>query len=540
MTTGTALTDFAKRLDQTAEDTEALLGKLLSDALLPDEIARPKRLMDAMRYSSLGGGKRLRPFLVVESSAVFGVPREAALLAGAALECIHCYSLIHDDLPAMDNSDLRRGRPTLHKKTDDATAILAGDGLLTLAFDIITRDEIHRDPTVRLLLTRALARASGIGGMVGGQMLDLAGEGRFGDREPVDVARLQQMKTGALLRFGCIAGAILGQSSRKGISGARRLRPRARRSLPDRRRPARRRGRRRGARQADRAGRSARQDHLRHPARHRRRQAARARPAGARRFRALDLRRQGRRAARRRAIRRRTQELKAPMADKEADDPVLVRFRKMSRPVRVVYARPRTFISVAIGIVAFFLLPGSLRLVTRLLIGWDIFIALYLVLVYTMMLRSGLAHIQRNAVLQDDGRFLILLVTALGAFASIAAIVFELGASHRSGPELTLATVTIALSWAAVHTTFALHYAHDYYRGAKPGGLQFPSGDQHDHADYWDFVYFSFVIGMTAQVSDVGITDKTIRRTATAHGIISFVFNTALVALMVNIAASAI
>jgi farnesyl diphosphate synthase len=215
MTTGTALSDFAKRLDRTAEDTEALLGKLLSDTLLPDEIARPKRLMEAMRYSSLGGGKRLRPFLVVESSAVFGVPRDAALLAGAALECIHCYSLIHDDLPAMDNSDLRRGRPTLHKKTDDATAILAGDGLLTLAFDIISRDEIHKDPTVRLLLTRALARASGIGGMVGGQMLDLAGEGRFGDREPVDVARLQQMKTGALLRFACIAGAILGQSSPK-------------------------------------------------------------------------------------------------------------------------------------------------------------------------------------------------------------------------------------------------------------------------------------------------------------------------------------
>ncbi len=107
-------------------------------------------------------------------------------------------------------------------------------------------------------------------------------------------------------------------------------------------------------------------------------------------------------------------------------------------------------------------------------------------------------------------------------------------------PDLTLATLTIALSWAAVHTGFALHYAHEYYRGAKPGGLQFPSGDPTEHADYWDFVYFSFVIGMTAQVSDVGITDKTIRRTATVHGIISFVFNTALVALMVNIAASAI
>ncbi len=228
------------------------------------------------------------------------------------------------------------------------------------------------------------------------------------------------------------------------------------------------------------------------------------------------------------------------MADKENEDPRLVRFRKMSRPVRVVYARPRTFISIAVGIIAFFLLPGSLRLVTRLLIAWDLFVALYLVLVYTMMLRSGSRHIRLNAALQDDGRFLIPLTTAVGAFASIAAIVFELAGTHRSVPGLSLATGTIALSWAAVHTAFALHYAHDYYRGAKPGGLQFPSGDTHDHADYWDFVYFSFVIGMTAQVSDVGITDKTIRRTATAHGIISFVFNTALLALMVNIAASAI
>ena len=212
----------------------------------------------------------------------------------------------------------------------------------------------------------------------------------------------------------------------------------------------------------------------------------------------------------------------------------------MPVPLRVVYARPRTFISMAIGVIAFFLLPGSLRLVTRLLVGWDIFVALYLVLVFTMVLRSGIAHIRRNAVLQDDGRFLILLVTALGAFASIAAIVLELGASHRGAYELTLAVVTIVLSWTAVHTTFALHYAHDYYRGAKAGGLQFPSGDKAEPADYWDFVYFSFVIGMTAQVSDVGITDRIIRRTATVHGIISFIFNTALVALMVNIAASAI
>jgi len=227
------------------------------------------------------------------------------------------------------------------------------------------------------------------------------------------------------------------------------------------------------------------------------------------------------------------------MADHKAEDPAVVRFRKMSKPFRIVYARPRTFISIAVGIVGFFLLPPSLRPVTRLLIGWDIFVGFYLVSVYALVFRSGLAHIRRNAVLEDDGRFLILLVTALGAFASIAAIIFGLDEQHRSSPELVLSTLTIALSWAAVHTTFALHYAHEFYRGT-PGGLQFPSGDQHEDADYWDFVYFSFVIGMTAQVSDVGITDRTIRRTATVHGIISFVFNTALVALMVNIAASAI
>jgi uncharacterized membrane protein len=227
------------------------------------------------------------------------------------------------------------------------------------------------------------------------------------------------------------------------------------------------------------------------------------------------------------------------MAGKELEE-LLLRFRKMPKPVRVVYARPRTFLSIAIGIVAFFLLPGSLRLVTRMLVGWDIFVALYLLLVYTMVLRSGLGRIRRNAVLQDDGRFVILLVTALGAFASIGAIVFELGAGHRSAWELGFATATIALSWAAVHTIFALHYAHEFYRGAKPGGLDFPKGHEDEDPDYWDFVYFSFVIGMTAQVSDVGVTDRVIRRTATAHGIISFVYNTALVALMVNIAASAI
>src|SRR5215216_6016125 len=205
----------------------------------------------------------------------------------------------------------------------------------------------------------------------------------------------------------------------------------------------------------------------------------------------------------------------------------LVRFRNLPLPVRVVYGRPRTFIALAVGVCAFLLLPGTLRLPTRLVVGWDVFTVLYLVFAYIMMLRCDVGHIKRSAVLQDDGRFLLLVLIALGA-------------SKGSTFELILATVTIVLSWATVHTAFSLHYAHEFYRGSKPGGLQFPSGDADAEADYWDFVYFSFVIGMTAQVSDVGITDKVIRRTATVHGIISFVFNTALIALMVNIAGSAI
>jgi uncharacterized membrane protein len=226
------------------------------------------------------------------------------------------------------------------------------------------------------------------------------------------------------------------------------------------------------------------------------------------------------------------------MATPEIEDTHLLRFRKLPVPVRVIYARPRTFVAFGVGVAAWPLLPDTLRLVTRLLISWDVFVGLYLILAFAMMLRkTGVAHIRRNVILQDDGSILILLVTALGAFASIAAIVSELGADHRGPAELTLATLTIALSWATVHTTFALHYAHEYYRD-PPGGLAFPG--EPEEPDYWDFVYFSFVVGMTAQVSDVGITARNIRRTATAHGVIAFVFNTALVALMVNIAASAI
>ena len=211
--------------------------------------------------------------------------------------------------------------------------------------------------------------------------------------------------------------------------------------------------------------------------------------------------------------------------------------KPLPRPIRIVLARPRIFIAFGIGFVSYFLFPGSLRPVTRMLLAWDIAVTIYLALAYTTVLTSGIAYIRRNAATLDDGRFFILVFTTTAALATLAAIIAELGVKNRGAPELSLAVCTIALSWAAVHTTFALHYAHEYYRAKKPGGLVFPGGDE---PDYWDFVYFSFVVGMTAQVSDVGISDKMIRRTATAHGVVSFVFNTALVALMVNIAASAI
>ena len=206
---------FLSRLDAVAADIEVLLDRLLAATSEPGELSRPARLIEAMRYSSLNGGKRFRPFLVVESAALFEVPRRNALMAGAALECVHCYSLVHDDLPAMDNDDLRRGQPTAHKAFDEATAILAGDGLLTFAFDILSRHETHADPRVRIELVMALARASGVGGMAGGQMLDLAAEGRFVQNRSAqqfsekDVRTLQAMKTGALLRFACQAGGIL-------------------------------------------------------------------------------------------------------------------------------------------------------------------------------------------------------------------------------------------------------------------------------------------------------------------------------------------
>jgi farnesyl diphosphate synthase len=207
---------FAQRLDQTARLIDQRLPALL------DELAgsggkawSSERLADAMRHATLGGGKRLRPFLVVESAALFGVAPATALETAAAIECVHCYSLAHDDLPAMDNDEVRRGRPTVWKAFDEWTAILAGDGLLTLAFEILSRPATHPDPHVRLDLVAGLARAAGAAGMVGGQSLDLEADKLGEPAVPslTHIRRLQGMKTGSLIALSCEAGAILGAAA---------------------------------------------------------------------------------------------------------------------------------------------------------------------------------------------------------------------------------------------------------------------------------------------------------------------------------------
>jgi farnesyl diphosphate synthase len=181
------------------------------EMLLPPVAGPERRVVEAMRYAVMGGGKRIRPFLVVNSARLFNVAEASALRVAAAIELLHSYSLVHDDLPAMDNADLRRGRPSVHRQFDEATAILAGDGLLTLAFEVLADPETHADPQVRANLGLALARAAGAAGMVGGQMIDLEAQ-----HSPLDIAaitRLQRMKTGAIIAFSCESGALLAKAS---------------------------------------------------------------------------------------------------------------------------------------------------------------------------------------------------------------------------------------------------------------------------------------------------------------------------------------
>ncbi|MTH95896.1 polyprenyl synthetase family protein [Roseibium sp. RKSG952] len=207
--------ELKPHLAKQAGRVEETLSVLLTADPADQETQRPERLLEAMRYAALGGGKRLRPILVLETARMFGRDDPGIVIAGSALELIHCYSLVHDDLPTMDDDDLRRGQPTVHRAFDEATAILAGDALLTLAFDAITLDRVHPDPHLRLELCRDLSRAAGIGGMAGGQMLDLQSEHR--SRTETEIRTLQSMKTGALLRYACRAGARLGNASEQDI-----------------------------------------------------------------------------------------------------------------------------------------------------------------------------------------------------------------------------------------------------------------------------------------------------------------------------------
>lgn len=202
---------FEQRLTQNAGRVDAWLDQHLSD-----KAKAAPQLWQAMRYAALGAGKRLRPFLVLETAKIFGVPYENALPAACALECIHCYSLVHDDLPAMDNDDLRRGKPTVHIQYDDATAILAGDSLLTIAFEILSSSDTHDDPTIRIQLVQALAKAAGAEGMAGGQMLDLEAETKPADLDAIKL--IQSLKTGCLIKNACHAGAILGGASEQQLS----------------------------------------------------------------------------------------------------------------------------------------------------------------------------------------------------------------------------------------------------------------------------------------------------------------------------------
>lgn len=197
---------LAAALKQAGEAVNAELDHLLP---LPD--GPESRVVEAMRYSSLDGGKRLRPFLVMQSAALFNVAPSSALRVGCAIEMVHCYSLIHDDLPCMDDDDLRRGRPTCHRQFDEATALLAGDALLTRAFDVLAAEPTHADPAVRCALVAELAHASGAAGMVGGQMIDLRAAEL--DIDVAAITRLQQMKTGRLIGFSCEAGAVLAKAS---------------------------------------------------------------------------------------------------------------------------------------------------------------------------------------------------------------------------------------------------------------------------------------------------------------------------------------
>lgn len=217
----TALSDVSDKLDRVMDEllpnALPVANKVISlhsretEADGATEPSGEGKVMEAMRYSALAGGKRLRPFLTVESAKLFGVAPEAAMMTAAAIEFVHTYSLIHDDLPAMDNDDFRRGKPSCHKEFGEAAAILAGDALLTYAFEVLSHPRVHADANVRCELIRSVARAAGVRGMVGGQMMDLDAEHKT--MEADEVIRLQRLKTGEMFAVSCEVGAVLGKAA---------------------------------------------------------------------------------------------------------------------------------------------------------------------------------------------------------------------------------------------------------------------------------------------------------------------------------------
>lgn len=202
LTSGATMTSFQTQLRETAGAVETAL-----DRLLPVPTGQQSVVAEAMRYAALGGGKRLRPFLVIETARMLGGNLDNAMIVGCALECLHVYSLVHDDLPCMDDDDMRRGKPTVHKRYDEAMAVLAGDGLLTYAFELLAGEAAHDDPAIRARLVLELARAGGTHGMIGGQVVDMTVEEDA--RDTALITHLQAMKTGALIRFATKAGALI-------------------------------------------------------------------------------------------------------------------------------------------------------------------------------------------------------------------------------------------------------------------------------------------------------------------------------------------
>ena len=198
--------DFKARLASVAEQMEETLA-----AVLPAPEGHQSVIMETMRYAALGGGKRLRPFLMIETARMLGLEDKGVHIAAAALECLHVYSLVHDDLPCMDDDDLRRGKPTVHKAYDEALAVLAGDGLLTHSFELLARKDVHSDPKVRLALISDLAKAGGTHGMIGGQVIDISVS--ESERDEVLITQLQNLKTGALIEYAVTAGATLAGAS---------------------------------------------------------------------------------------------------------------------------------------------------------------------------------------------------------------------------------------------------------------------------------------------------------------------------------------